>query len=363
MTEESSLLFSYLKRPNPTVDSTWSLTDGSTGTKRSASNGPHDGVLIRDVINWESMKWEGLKPIFGETLAFPVGNAPKFEELLAYRSHLIEIADENSLDALLISWKYPVVRTALAIAQGHTEFQNTIDRSDHPHEISMARGGQAWLPVSRLSPDWAGILFSCPDNDDRSNVGNARHYRNILPGDTKLSTKFKSKWGWKDSRFKAPINQVFTYCRRAMVPYGYIITQEELVVLHVFHGDRNDPNKMTEGGPKSYYIEYKSIPWKAEKEDDLTINLALWCLHMLVARRKPISERRGLESEYPTPAKSTQGSTAGLRSSDSHTSDGSPQDDRAEFSFVKRRRSDETESENSPDSVRRTSKRVKGKKV
>ena len=365
MADKTSLLLSYLRRPNPDVDSTWSLTDNKAGSKRNASGSPHDDYLLRGVLKWEDMDWKDLKPMFEGVLAFSTGTAPNFEDALADPSHLNEISDENSLDALLISWNYPVVRTALSVAQGHARFQDTIDASKHPHKVSMARGGQAWLPdAPKLAPDWAGILLSCDDNNVPNKDKNARHYLNVLPGDTKLSTKFKSEWGWDDQRFKAPIIQVFTYCRRARVPYGYIITQEELVIIHLFYGDRKDPNKLTEGSRRSHYLEYKSIPWANRMDNDLTINLTLWCLHMLAARRKPISGRKELDSEYPTPAKSIKGGSVEFWSSESRFSDHSSKEDRKEFSFYKRKRSDETESEDSRGIVKkRRSKRYKRNQV
>ena len=342
MAEETSPLLCYLKKANPEVDSTWSLTDGKSGTKSKVIGGPHDTYYLRDVFKWEGMEWKDLFPIFKDILDLPVGNMPNFEEFLHYPSHLNEISDEKSLDTLLIRWNYPVVSTALSKAQSHAKFQDIVEASDYPHEISMATGGKAWIPKERkLAPDWAGILLSCDENNKPGKSTNERHYLNVLPGDTKLSTKFKSEWGWEDQRFKDPIIQVFTYCRRASVPYGYIITQEELVILRLFYGDKEDPNRLTEGTKKYEYVEYKSIPWAPKKDDEPTINLILWCLHMLAARRKPIGERQALKSEYPTPDKSSARMTTVSESPNVASSNDSLMRDKIEHSFSKRRRSED----------------------
>ena len=357
MAEETSPLLHYLKRRNPEVDNTWSLRDRRAGSKSRRRDSPHDAHLLYKVLRWEGMEWKDLKPIFDDILGLPVNNMPSFEDVLMFPSHLNEVSDETSLDTLLSRWNYPVVSTALSVAQGHPRFQDLIDASDYPHEISMAKGGQAWIPnENTLTPDWAGILI---ENNQPSERINPRHYLNVLPGDTKLSTKFKSEWGWKDQRFKDPVIQVFTYCHRASVPYGYIITQEELVVLHLFYGDKEDPNNLTEGTKKYRYLEYKSIPWTNDVNDELTINLTLWCLHMLAARRKPIGGRKALRSEYLTPERSTQqGSTAESETPDVHASGRSSVQDTIQHSFNKRGRSEDTVSESGMGTLRkRRSKR------
>ncbi len=348
MAEETSPLLRYLQRPNPEVDSTWSIKDGRSGSKSKATRGPHDSHLLADALEWEGMGWKVLKPMFDDILDLPVSNMPSFEDFLEYPRHLKEVSDENSLAQLLGRWNYPVVSTALAVAQGHPDFKDTIDVNDYPCQISMATGGQAWIPEEkRLTPDWAGILLSCRENNQPNICNNARHYLNVLPGDTKLSTKFKSKWGWDDQRFRDPIIQVFTYCRRASVPYGYIITQEELVILRLFYGDKDHPNSMTEGTKSRMYVEYKSIPWAKDSDDGLTINLTLWCLHMLAARRKPIGGRKELNLDYPLPEGSTEGKTAESESFRAGASDSSSVEDKGEHSFYKRKRSADARSEGS----------------
>ena len=344
MAEEALPLLHYLKRPNPEVDSTWSLMDGrSENSKYNGKNSPHDALHLRNVFIWEGMEWEDLKPIFDSILECPASSMPNFEDFLRYPSHLKEVSDENSLDTLLTRWNYPVVAAALSKAQSHDDFRDKLGTSEHLHEISIARGGQAWLPnENMLKPDWAGILLSCHDNKRPNKVYNPKPYLNVLPGDTKLSTKFKSEWGWQDPRFKGPITQVFTYCRRARVPYGYIITQEELVILRLFYGDKENASKLTEGTQSFQYVEYKSIPWANNTNHELTINLTLWCLHMLAARRKPIGGRKELKSEYPTPEKSTQGRTTVSESSGVDHLDSTSVRDEIQHSFSTRRRSEDT---------------------
>ncbi len=71
---------------------------------------------------------------------------------------------------------------------------------------------------------------------------------------------------------------------------------------------------------------------------------------MLAARRKPIGGRKELKSEYTTPEGSTQGSTAESQTSDR---DNVSVKDNVEYSFYKRRRSEDTGSERSGGIVKR----------
>ena len=147
--------------------------------------------------------------------------------------------------------------------------------------------------------------------DRKHTVGEGTKIRimhtNLLPGDTKLSTKWKSESIVKakhSAETKAPINQLLTYCANANVRYGYLITQEELVVFRVSerrnltklpqrisgHGPPQDPNLGK--GDHKWHVEYKAIPWEFDSQpptEDLTVNLALWWLHMLATKERSIN--------------------------------------------------------------------------
>ncbi|MCJ1396295.1 hypothetical protein MMC18_009184 [Xylographa bjoerkii] len=320
MSRAAMPLLHYLTKANPEVDSSWSLTDRKSAnpSKSRSKAATHDKRFLEDILEWEGIGLEkDLEPLFGDILSFPVNNMPTFEDALQHPRHLNEIHDESSFEALLIRWNYAIVSAALSIAQHHEEFPRSLYARDHVGEISMAKGGQAWIPEKNrrtqrqdktIFPDWAGIILEDDENAKlgQSHQDNARHYLNVLPGDTKLSTKFRSEWGKRDQRFEASIIQVFTYCRRANVRYGYIVTQEELVVIRLFWGNKGEPNSFNATSDKRLYLEYKSIPWVNSGDDKLTINLTLWCLHMLAARKKSIGGRNDLQSEYQ-PSDSSSG--------------------------------------------------------
>ena len=181
----------------------------------------------------------------------------------------------------------------------------------------MGRGGQAAFEPIAVSakrdkhklfrPDWAGMLRPEPSDSGKGKL--------ILPGETKLARCFTSgkiktgnieaaserpAWLW-------PLGQIFTYCQRAQARYGYLITNEELVVirlrptdptftqpdLKLRHSDRHEGSKPSADVLAAYRrLEFKSIPWKHEsKSDTLTVALTLFFLHMIV-RVTPLLEVR-----------------------------------------------------------------------
>lgn len=108
----------------------------------------------------------------------------------------------------------------------------------------------------------------------------------------------------KPSWFYA-LSQIFTYCTKANVRYGYLITDQELVVIKIRPICRpvppsapeyrrssrfNNPQPISDEGE----LKYKAIPWTHDrsdkKSDRLTINLALWALHLIAAKDGGLTE-------------------------------------------------------------------------
>lgn len=144
-------------------------------------------------------------------------------------------------------------------------------------------------------PDWAGVRHS----SHQTELG-----RNLLPGDSKLSKVFKSKniitenrdialsgkplWYWV-------LSQIYTYCIKANAPYGYVITDKELVVVHLRPNDTNAARPTISrrrssrgaGLPQQDLddmpiLEFKAIPWNHDQDSKgLSVALALWWLHMI----------------------------------------------------------------------------------
>jgi hypothetical protein len=316
MAPATQTLLEYLVSPNPQVNSQHSWTGANT-----KSTGNMWGGFER-LDPWDDFSFETLHEIYGDLLLrdFDQGDLPDFNKTLPY--HLTEIRNEDTLETLLIRWNNAVVSAALAVSQ-KAPLKTSAFQNERCSEIFMARGGQASLkPRSELNhntkkmPDWAGIKKEDVHLVDVSGRARMMHM-NLLPGDTKLSTKWKSEkisLHRNNAEVKAPIQQILTYCVHAQVRYGYLLTQDELVVFRV--SEISKPSQITERKKRSappqdqsigsskyiWNLKYKAIPWETNSggnSPSLTINLALWWLHMLAAQRRSLQPGYSdLRTEY-----------------------------------------------------------------
>ncbi|KAI4212011.1 MAG: hypothetical protein LQ351_005193 [Letrouitia transgressa] len=311
MTQHNQSLLTFLRQSNPKI---------KRGGGPRATNTTCEGVYWETptaVKPWKDFNLVSLNAMYGGCLREVLRqnynlrdytHIPKFP--------FCEIYNENTFEALLLQWNHPVISDALAKAQDCSEGHLSRD------PIYMARGGLAKVleqgPTSKGTeerkgykrPDWAGIFRS---KSWEPQLDMSTKYINVLPGDTKLSKNWKSKdippgptRGWKRNNILYPLNQIYTYCIRANGRYGYVITDEELVVVRVRGRLDLNQNSSDESKDSTKYsetlhsgiLEYRAIPWawhdsSTDTEwDGLTVNLALWFLHLMAAAE------RGIEARY-----------------------------------------------------------------
>ena len=208
----------------------------------------------------------------------------------------LEISNEHSLESLLCKTTHSVVLEALE--------KTSVDiLSQRVLMVPGGRGGSRVLNSRKLGPDWAGKSEDQEDN-------------NILPGDTKLSRNWQSKEIKNiikhDGKLKelndvkggvalvAPLEQLLHYCIESYMRYGYIITDKELVVFRVGPEDphrvllhpsfENMKQEMTD----SAIMAWQSIPSKNHgKDNQMTITIALWVLHLLAANNGALEAKYG----------------------------------------------------------------------
>ena len=294
----SQTLSQYLRRDNPSITNRYCIRGSNT---KSRGN---NWIEPQEIALWEDFNVDSLTAIYNgdlnEVLQCVLPDLHDHRPMPQYP--FCEIRDEDSLNSLLIKWNHSTVTDALAAAQKY--------RQD-PQQIYMVKGSQADYPgsLSNFRPDWAGIVL--PTSVTKPPT--------ILPGDTKLKIKWSSSWikqgpinpGYKEKDWKNPLSQIFTYCTWANTRYGYIITDAELVVVRVRPGSETDlqsvidaPNNLrpNDGSPASQaqrfgILEYKAVPWDngGEGPQDgsakMTVNLALWWLHMMAAKSNGIENR------------------------------------------------------------------------
>lgn len=258
MPELTSLL-EFLTIPNPVLE--------NCRPKRSGNTRSDAWPGITQIDHWVDFNAATLFDMYSDVLKqrFKTNGLPRFVP------PELDFCDEDSLEGLLPGLTRWPVCGALNLAQRILQAQGSPEQC--PVKLQMRRGGQAQHPP-HLRPDWAGVLQGC--------------HQNILPGDSKPGknwsssklvmgkvdrTDYRQSWMW-------PLRQVSAYCNHFGSRYGYILTEREVVALRL----SRIPQDGQEPGVKLCKIEIKSIPWEIEiQEADnfLTVNLALWWLHML----------------------------------------------------------------------------------
>ena len=302
MTMESlqQSLLEYLRSENPVVNNR--VCDGGrpTRSKRNTWEAP------RFIKVWKDFEYGSLKSIYGGQLIGVLEQPFTLQNFSAIPEFpFCEIHDEDSLECLIIKWSYSMMYEALSIAQSHLNTNIDQDR------IHMIRGGQAQWPGgdSGFRPDWAGV---------KRPATSTQKSENVLPGDTKTSKVWSSKEiklgeVEDDPRTVAwlrPLCQIFAYCVRSNARYGYLFTDKELVVVRIRPGSQTSSRTAiaTQSSLESFMstpatrarnagiLEYQAIPWNNDWEvkdkrcTGMTVNLALWWLHMMAAEESIIED-------------------------------------------------------------------------
>ena len=264
----------------------------------------------RYIVQWEDFDCEAMRCIYDGLLQELLAHQYDFENIEHPRT-LIDrmISDERSLEgAVLLHWNYKIVKEALRQSQSRL-----FGRPDRK-EVFLVIGSQALLSGfnGNLKPDWAGIQGEPADSQDESKPWN------ILPGETKVSKKWSSidiirgevKTTYQKTDWLRPIAQLFTYCIQSGSRYGYIITDKELLAARIRpapYDDKDDSalelkrrqsttfigESPTERARRSGIMECRVIPWhfpETNNHNQLTVNQAIWYLHMLAAENSKIED-------------------------------------------------------------------------
>lgn len=320
MSTVTQSLLDYLGGQNPT------LNVSKCRPGRNTTSGRTPWIIPRTIKAWDDFEYDALKSVYGGVLGEALGCHFPLEQITVPQLPFCQIHDEKSFESLVTKWNQSVVCQALDATQRHLEGHLPLEK------IYMCLGGQTQLPCRNRYPDWAGMKPSTVSTD-----GVEAKSKNFLPGDTKVSGKCCSaniergevlKSMWKLDWIQ-PVGQIYTYCIRANARYGYVITDKELIVFRIGpspYSNRADLQLMAPGSHKILdpdisaekveatrlldetavkraeidgTLEFRAIPWAAHSHepdaDDgvMTVNLALWWLHMMAA------ENNIIEDQYP----------------------------------------------------------------
>ena len=317
-------LLEYLKTKDPRLF----VAQPSGQSKSNSRSGRSAWAKPSSIVEWDDFDFDTLSLIYGGALRESLKRNFNLEKFHIPEKPFCHITGESSVTSLVVKWNQSMVSRALYAAQ------DGADECLSRKKVDMCNGDQAKYPGgnSRYRPDWAGVRT-------RSTEWNATLPKPdiILPGDSKPSRKWSSaqvkrgklKITKQTAQVYLPLEQVYTYCIAANARYGYLITDSELVVLrlrpnNVTEGPRSrkksrnmesveDDNPRPEGRgnkpnnqepasrtKRDGILEIKSIPWQDDTNEQsrdassLTINLALWWLHIMAANKHEI------EDTYPS---------------------------------------------------------------
>ena len=375
-------LLEYLGAKNPSIIRDACPSGGNTKSKKRTYLRP------TQIGKWEDFDYHSLRSMYGGALGRALGLEVSCQEFSTIpQLPFCGIADEDSLEALLVKWNQSVVPEALS------KGQECLYKHQSRKKIYMAKGGQACFRDSgKFYPDWAGIQASTGKIDGESDESKPK---NLLPGDTKLSKKWSSQnivvgpvqTVYTSKDWISPLEQVYTYCVKANARYGYVITDTELVVIRIrpnlevddsqpisdsqaswlestsVEGDSpvqqsnsqepSYPQQFDEGNDlvlsyntqttmtKNGRLEYQVVPWSnartrdPRRSEELTVNLSLWWLHIMATVSSNIKE------QYPPLKEVVQPTFFGDRNSYVALSEVSPRQ-RPKFAFRSRKRSRST---------------------
>lgn len=307
----------YLTQPNP--QTIIHSKDGSS-TRTAIKYGP-DRCII-----WEDITWDNLKATFGNVLKRPM-QEPRVANATDVPPKKREIFREQSVTQLIVAWNEPVLRHVFEGTHDilcKTKHATSFRQGKLNLEANTGRGNVKNQKGKEQEPDWC-VYQEVPELEP--------FYPNIVPGETKPSKKWKSEWvnskkpAEKKMAYHA-MSQITKYMWESRTRYGFIISEEELVLvrLSVFMrenvagtgienlnrsfenmddeqevaGSDDDADQIS--NPPSHasfaesrrrtglQVEYAGIPWTASGKDTLTMNLGLWWLPVLAVQGHVIKE-------------------------------------------------------------------------
>lgn len=325
-------LLDYLRRQNPSV--VRAEESGNNSTRSSKSQTKNRSYIRPTMVErWNEINHETLDKMYGNILGIS-----KTRGTIAVRDAELVVRNEDGVGAIVLQWNKEMMAQALEESQTYLGSE---------YSIFMVKSDSANPMKNRLNPDWATIY--------RKKGSTSRTQQpSIMPGETKYNWSSQDitygSVSWKISLPNThpawPICQIFTYCVHLQSRYGYIITDRELVLLRVgLHGGSpespNDWQSIEKGLRRKGKIELCSVPWSthgrdAEENKALTINTALWWLHLQAVRKRTINwEYPPLVQEVLRPSRedSTRPSQDDTQHSNTHEQNSKSDDDLDEISY------------------------------
>ncbi|KAK4031760.1 hypothetical protein C8A01DRAFT_21078 [Parachaetomium inaequale] len=302
--ESEDSIFGFLTRKNPEIEYPPPKSKGVTSRRYY--------LCPTELRVWKDFNFSTLEAIYGRKL-IEEARRTGASSLNFPRVSAIDrvVDDEPTTISLLTIWNRSIVNAALEEAAILNLFHPCIWRAKTGQNISTEKSAKK--VKHRLKPD-AGAVSLCTTCLSAQSPSLALER---LPKDYKTASKWESlpflrqaltnetgegegKWktGEMTEQAAMPIRQVYTYCVKSGCRYGCILTTAEAFIFRI--KPRTEMrDSATTGGCSSKtqtinqalkadgLMEYVSIPWENHNHDDpdnyadLTVNLALWFVHIL----------------------------------------------------------------------------------
>lgn len=284
MSEET--LLDYLNRPNPTIVRLEGVEDEKPPKKSNTNTRSWNKPT--EIARWKEFDFETMMSIYDKVL-----RCTAVRKHISIESNDLKAGGEEGIGRVIGKWNRAIVCEALEESRQHYQ---------RPSGVTMVFRDQAQEAPGpsckvKYRPDWATILTDMEQSW-------LQKPPSIMPGDTKCS------WKWTSHEIREgpvthvpkqwmlPLSQIFTYCLRLKTRYGYLITDEELVVVRVgpcedsprTNGPRQR-NLALEQLESNGKLEFESIAWNSVSR--MSVNMALWWMHLQAA------SKRSIEFEYP----------------------------------------------------------------
>ncbi|WAO84048.1 Hypothetical protein NCS54_00125200 [Fusarium falciforme] len=284
----------------------------------------------KELRPWKEFDFKTLEAVFAGSLLDDARRTRR--SLPAYPTIFPEsdciVTDEKSTTSLIIKWNETIVNTALMSIRNefHPSIWNSKTRKHKKHEAEPQVNSRAKRkqPPRRSSqshrvqkprkrhisvrPD-SGAVHHALSPDERGSPAVQERF----PKEYKTASKwcsekfFRSGFIDKKGQMKEeliqknyfmPIRQAFTYCVTHGCRYGCILTCGEAFIFRVKpraafpkKGVSDSHEALRRSLVDDGLLEYVSIPWTNHHQGDLgsykdlTVNLALWFVHVLAGNR------------------------------------------------------------------------------
>ncbi|KAG6102054.1 hypothetical protein E4U31_003469 [Claviceps sp. LM219 group G6] len=263
-----STIHDVLARPNPEPDLGWASRDPNVYSE--------SWIPVSEWRPWVDFTHQNLTSMYAQVLNTCWSGGDPQSISISGRGDLL-VPDERSLNIFVARYLWPFVNGALERAA------SIINLGQEPLGLGLGSFGQ-----NIASPDWG--LFSMPTPMPQGMLDI------LLPGLTKLSTTWYPEMCLSEhqsvrSEWALPLSQVSTCAALSDCRYGFLITDEALVVLcftkkrldacGTQSGDDNNPTGAV--NVELLPPEYAVIPMSASGKENLTVKLAVFCLCLMAS--------------------------------------------------------------------------------